>query len=132
MPHELANIREIHMEVLITKLQNIRRLNDIDATSDNFLLWGYIVIEVVTALSSGEALLIYCKCKRMTRSNRPIIAQFRSANDDMRLGEISPPGYVGVASCDVASEPLVPEVRKPSAPMQQTRTLSSLYPSLRG
>ncbi len=131
MPHELSNIREIPMKALITKLQNIRQLNDIDATSDNFPFWGYIVIGKMIAMSSGTALLIYCKCKRMTRSNRPIIAQYRSANDDMRLGEISPPDYVGVA-CEVACEPLVPEGRKPSAPLQQTRTLSSLYPSLRG
>ncbi|KAH3876239.1 hypothetical protein DPMN_000076 [Dreissena polymorpha] len=115
-----------------SKYSDIRQLNDIDATSDDFPLWGYIVIGVATALSSGAALLIYCKCKRMTRSKRPIIAQFRSANDDMRLEEISPPGYVGVASCDMAHEPLVPEVGKPSAPLQQPRTLSSLNPSLRG
>ncbi|KAH3800759.1 hypothetical protein DPMN_154401 [Dreissena polymorpha] len=110
------------MEALITKLQGIRQLNDIDTTSDNFPLWGNIVIGVVTALSSGAALFIYCKCKRTTRSNRPIITLFRSANDDMRLGEIS----------DVARKHLVPEVRKPSAPLQQPRTLSSIYPSLRG
>ncbi|KAH3755679.1 hypothetical protein DPMN_190377 [Dreissena polymorpha] len=132
MPHELSNIKEIPMEALITKLQSIRQLNDIDTTSGDFPLWGYIIIGVATALSSGAALLIYCKCKRMTRSNRPIITQFRSANDDMHLGEISPPGYVGVASCDVAHEPLVSEVKKPSAPPQRPRTLSSLYPSLRG
>ncbi|KAH3861674.1 hypothetical protein DPMN_024608 [Dreissena polymorpha] len=66
----------------------------------------------MTAVKSGAALLSNCKCKRITRSIRPIISQFRSAYGDMRLGELSPPGYVGLASCDSACEPLAPEVRK--------------------
>ena len=81
IPHELSHMKEIPIKVLISKLQQLQQLNDINVEPYAFHTWGYIAIGANTALGSGATLLLYCTWKGKNRFNtRKTTPYYRSAN----------------------------------------------------